>query len=174
LDELVGEEKLINPEHLLAPSRAVEASSVRDRSPERRSPEQKCVANTSKKGNTRMNLALWIVQGLLAVAFIALGGLKLFAHEKFNAYTEKRGSAGVPPGLVTFTGIAELAGGLGIVLPLAFGVAPFLSPWAALGLATMMLLAIGFHLRGHESFPGPVILFLLSGFVAFGRFSRWM
>jgi uncharacterized membrane protein YphA (DoxX/SURF4 family) len=64
-----------------------------------------------------MNLALWIVQGLLAFAFIALGGFKLFAHEKFNAYTEKGGSAGIPPGLVTFTGIAELAGGFGIVLP---------------------------------------------------------
>jgi len=120
-----------------------------------------------------MNLTLWIVQGLLAFTFITIGGLKLFAHEKFNAYTEKRGSAGVPPRLVTFTGIAELAGGLGIVLPMAFGVAPFLSSWAALGLATMMLLAIGFHLRGHEPFQGPAILFLLSGFVAFGRFSKW-
>jgi hypothetical protein len=74
---------------------------------------------------------------------------------------------------VTFTGIAELAGGLGIVLPMAFGVALFLGPWAALGLATMMLLAIGFHLRGHEPFPGPIILFLLSGFVVIGRFSQW-
>lgn len=119
-----------------------------------------------------MNLALWIVQGLLAFAFIAIGGFKLFAHEKFNAYTEKRGSAAIPPGLVTFTGMADLAGGVGIVLPMAFNVAPLLSPWAALGLATMMLLAIGFHLRAHESFPGPIILFLLSGFVAFGRFSR--
>lgn len=130
--------------------------------------------NTSKKGNTPMNLTLWIVQGLLAFAFIALGGLKLFAHEKFNAFTEKGGSAEVPPGLVTLTAIADLAGGFGIVLPMAFGMAPFLTPWAALGLATMMLLAIGFHLRGHESFLGPIILFLLSGFVAFGRFSRWM
>ena len=120
-----------------------------------------------------MNLTLWIVQGFLAFTFIALGGFKLFAHEKFNAYTEKRGSAGMPPGLITFTGIAELAGGFGIVLPMAFSVAPFLSPWSALGLATMMLLAIGFHLRGHESFTGPIILFLLSGFVAFGRFSQW-
>jgi hypothetical protein len=37
-----------------------------------------------------MNLTLWIVQGFLTFAFIALCGLKLFAHEKFNAYTEKR------------------------------------------------------------------------------------
>lgn len=118
-------------------------------------------------------MTLWIVQGLLAFAFIALGGFKFFAPEKFNAYTEKRGSAGIPPGLVTFTAIADLAGGFGIVLPMAFSVAPLLTPWAALGLATMMLLAIGFHLRGHDTFPGPIILFLLSGFVAIGRFSHW-
>jgi uncharacterized membrane protein len=120
-----------------------------------------------------MNITLWIVQGFLALAFIGLGVFKLFAHEKFNAYTAKRGSAGMPSGLVAFTGLAELAGGFGIILPMAFHAAPILSPWAALGLATMMLLAIGFHLRAHESFQGPVILFVLSGFVAFGRFAHW-
>ncbi len=121
-----------------------------------------------------MNVALWIVQGLLAFAFIAAGGMKLFAYKKYNAMSEeKNGQTSLSRGLVTFIGMAEIAGSLGIVLPMATNIAPWLSPWAAIGLAIIMLLAIGFHVRRHESVAVPVILFLLAGFVVFGRFSHW-
>ena len=121
-----------------------------------------------------MNVALWIVQGLLAFAFIAAGAMKLFAYEKYKAMSEKKnGPTGLTRGLVTFIGVAEIAGSLGIVLPMATNIAPSLSPWAAVGLSTIMLLAIGFHVRRHESPVVPVILFLLAVFVVFGRFSHW-
>ena len=121
-----------------------------------------------------MNVALWIVQGLLAFAFIAAGTMKVFAYEKYKAMSEKKnGPTGPSRGLTTFIGIAEIAGSLGIVLPMATNIAPWLSPWAAIGLAIIMLLAIGFHVRRHESVAVPVILFLLAGFVVFGRFSHW-
>jgi uncharacterized membrane protein YphA (DoxX/SURF4 family) len=126
-----------------------------------------------KKGDY-MNVALWIVQGLLAFAFIAAGGMKVFAYEKYKAMSEKKnGPTSLSRGLVTFIGMAEIAGSLGIVLPMATNIAPWLSPWAAIGLAIIMLLAIGFHARRHESVAVPVILFLLAGFVVFGRFSHW-
>src|ERR1700719_1167234 len=102
-----------------------------------------------------MNVTLWIVQGLLAFAFIAVGSLKLFAYEKFKAQSEKKGSVGITRGLAAFIGFAEIAGGLGIVLPMATNIAPSLSLWAAVGLSTIMLLAIGFHLRRHESAVAP-------------------
>ena len=121
-----------------------------------------------------MNVALWIVQGLLGFAFIAAGGMKLFAYQKYNAMSEKKnGPTGPSRGLITFIGIAEIAGSLGIVLPMATNIAPWLSPWAAIGLAIIMLLAIGFHARRHESVAVPVVLFLLAGFVVLGRFSHW-
>jgi uncharacterized membrane protein YphA (DoxX/SURF4 family) len=121
-----------------------------------------------------MNLALWIVQGLLAFAFIAAGAMKVFAYKKYNAMSEKKnGPTGPSRGLITFIGMAEIAGSLGIVLPMATNIAPWLGPWAAIGLAIIMLLAIGFHARRHESVAVPVILFLLAGFVVFGRFSHW-
>jgi uncharacterized membrane protein YphA (DoxX/SURF4 family) len=121
-----------------------------------------------------MNVALWIVQGLLAFAFIASGALKVFAYEKYKAMSEKKnGPTGPSRGLITFIGMAEIAGSLGIVLPMATNIAPWLSPWAAIGLALIMLLAIGFHARRHESVAVPVVLFLLAGFVVFGRFSHW-
>ena len=121
-----------------------------------------------------MNVTLWIVQGLLAFAFIAAGTMKVFAYEKYKAMSEKKnGPTGPSRGLITFIGMAEIAGSLGIVLPMATNIAPWLSPWAAIGLAIIMLLAIGFHMRRHESAAAPVILFLLAGFVVFGRFSHW-
>src|SRR6266481_5471141 len=95
-----------------------------------------------------MKLALWIVQGLLAFAFIAAGAMKLFAYEKYKSMSEKQnGPGGLTRGLISFIGVAELTGAIGIVLPMAAGVAPWLSIWAAVGLATIMLLAMGFHVR---------------------------
>jgi uncharacterized membrane protein YphA (DoxX/SURF4 family) len=121
-----------------------------------------------------MNVALWIVQGLLAFAFIAAGAMKVFAYEKYKAMSEKKnGRTSLSRGLITFIGIAEIAGSLGVVLPMATNIAPWLSAWAAIGLAIIMLLAIGFHVRRHESVAVPVILFLLAAFVVFGRFSHW-
>jgi uncharacterized membrane protein len=119
-----------------------------------------------------MNLTLWIVQGLLAFAFIAVGSLKLFAYEKFKAQSEKKRPVGITRGLAAFIGIAEITGGVGIVMPMAAGVAPWLSAWAAVGLATVMLLAIAYHVRRGESPAMPAILFVLALFVVFGRFSH--
>jgi uncharacterized membrane protein YphA (DoxX/SURF4 family) len=111
--------------------------------------------------------------GTPAFAFIAAGAMKLFAYEKYKAQTEKKGLAVVTRGLATFIGIAEVAGAPGIVLPMATNTARWLSPLAPVGLATIMLLAIGFHIRRHESPVAPIILFLLAAFVVFGRFSHW-
>src|ERR1700675_504878 len=96
-----------------------------------------------------MNIGLWAAQVLLGVAFIAAGGMKVFAYEKYKAMSEKNGPSGLSHGLVTFIGLSEIAGALGIVLPMAANVAPWLSP-LALGLATIMLLAFLYHLRRHE------------------------
>jgi uncharacterized membrane protein YphA (DoxX/SURF4 family) len=119
-----------------------------------------------------MNAVLWAVQVLLALAFIAAGGMKLFAYEKYKAMSEKNGPSSMTRGLTTFIGIAELAGAFGVVLPMATGVAPWLSLCAAVGLATVMLLAVGYHVRRRESPAVPAILFALAVFVALGRFSH--
>jgi len=117
-----------------------------------------------------MNVVLWVVQVLLALAFIAAGGMKVFAYERYEAMTEKNGPSGITRGLVTFIGTCELAGAFGVVLPMATGIAPWLSAWAAIGLATVMLLAIGYHVRRREPPTAPAILFALAVFVAVGAF----
>jgi uncharacterized membrane protein YphA (DoxX/SURF4 family) len=71
-----------------------------------------------------MNLALWIVQGLLCAVSLMAGGMKVFAYEKYKKVAESKSpnqSLGRSKGLVTFIGISELAGAAGIILPLATG-----------------------------------------------------
>ena len=73
--------------------------------------------------------------------------------------------------LVTFIGIAELAGGIGLIVPALTRIFPVLTTWAAVGLATIMFLATGFHLfRGEISHAVvTVILLALAAFVIFAR-----
>jgi uncharacterized membrane protein YphA (DoxX/SURF4 family) len=120
-----------------------------------------------------MNIALWAVQVLLGVAFIAAGGMKVFTYERYKVMSEKNGPSGLNHGLVAFIGFSEIAGAVGIVLPMAVNVAPWLSPAAATGLATVMLLAVFYHVRRHEPPTAPGMLFLLALFVAVGRFAHW-
>lgn len=72
-------------------------------------------------------IALWVVQALPALALIGSGAMKLFAYEKYRAMLEKNGPTGLTRGLVTFIGVAEIAGALGVILPLATGIAPWLT-----------------------------------------------
>ncbi len=115
-----------------------------------------------------MKIALWIVQILLALVFIASGSMKLFAFDQFAASAPALADQ---RGLVTFIGIAELAGALGLILPRLLGILPVLTTWAAVGLATIMVLATGFHLsRGEVSHAVvTVILLVLAAFVIYGR-----
>jgi len=36
-----------------------------------------------------MNIALWVAQGLLSLAFIAAGTMKVFAYQKYKAMSER-------------------------------------------------------------------------------------
>jgi uncharacterized membrane protein YphA (DoxX/SURF4 family) len=115
-----------------------------------------------------MKIALWIVQVLLALVFIASGSMKLFAFDQFAASAPALAGQ---RGLITFIGIAELAGAIGLILPRLTGILPVLTTWAAVGLATIMILATGFHLmRGELSHAVvTVVLLALAAFVVCGR-----
>jgi uncharacterized membrane protein YphA (DoxX/SURF4 family) len=116
-----------------------------------------------------MNIALWIVQVLLAGMFIMAGAMKAFQYERAKASLPW--VKDVPRGLTTFIGISELLGGLGLLLPAITGILPWLTPLAAAGLALIMILAIGFHAsrREPQAIVFNVVLLLLAAFVAYGR-----
>lgn len=112
-------------------------------------------------------IALWIDQVLVALVFLASGSMKLFAFDKFAATVPALAGQ---HGLVTFIGIAELAGALGVILPRLTGIKPVLTTSAAIGLSVIMILATGFHLmRGEVSHAiMTVILLVLAAFIAYG------
>lgn len=117
-----------------------------------------------------MKYALWIVQILLALAFLTAGWMKLtMPIEQLAQSMVWPGD--IPAGLVRFIGLAELAGALGLVLPALTRIQPQLTPLAGAGLALVQFLAIGFHLtRGEFSYLGiNIVLLALAAFAAYGR-----
>jgi uncharacterized membrane protein len=120
-----------------------------------------------------MNIALWVTQGILAFIFMAAGGMKLFSYQKYRAMLEKSGPTSLTHGVITFLGIAELAGAVGVILPMALNIAPGLTVWAAAGQAVIMLSATVFHIRRREPPIMTGVLFVLAVLVVVGRGGHW-
>jgi hypothetical protein len=117
-----------------------------------------------------MNLALWIVQGLVAFAMVAAGALKIVKPrlalvEKFKwaaTWTDAR---------VKLLGLAEVLGGVGLIVPGLTGILPVLTPVAAICLAVLMAGAVKTHLDLKEPAAPAAILGVLCIVVAVGRFA---
>jgi hypothetical protein len=116
-----------------------------------------------------MTTTLWIAQIALGTTFILAGTFKAFRYDRARATLPWVPS--VRRGLVRFIGLAELLGGLALILPSVTGVAPILAPVAAVALAVTMLLAAAFHAGRRELrvVPLNIVLGALAAFVACGR-----
>ncbi len=118
-----------------------------------------------------MNTVLWIVQGLLAAAFLMAGSNKLMRTKEqlkpMMAWVED-----FSPGTLKVIGALEVLGALGLILPAVTGVVPGLTPVAALGLVLTMLGAAATHARrGEYPMIGiNTVLMLLAVFIVYGRF----
>ncbi len=113
-----------------------------------------------------MNLALWIVQGMLAALFLFTGGMKLVLP--IETLTKDMPLPGV---LVRVVGVAEVLGAIGLVLPAALGIRPNLTPLAAVGLVIVMIGAVVFTVvwAGPAMAIIPLFAGALAAFVAYGR-----
>ena len=121
----------------------------------------------------KLHAGLWVAQGLLAVAFLMSGGMKVTAPlEQLQA--QMPWVTGALGGAVRFIGIVEVLGAVGLILPAATRIMPKLTPLAATGLLTVMVLASATHLSRGEYPMIAINLVLggLAGFIAWGRFSR--
>jgi uncharacterized membrane protein YphA (DoxX/SURF4 family) len=122
-----------------------------------------------------VNVVLWIVAGLLAVAFLAAGLMKLAQPKKKLADSGMGWTEDFSDGAVKGIGALEVLGAVGLILPAALGIVPVLVPIAATGLALLMLGAAVTHARRKES-PNIVVnivLLALAAFVAWGRFGPY-
>src|SRR5579885_575973 len=118
-----------------------------------------------------MTIVLWVVQVLLALAFVLAGLMKV--SQPVERLRERMNWARhVAPGLIRLIGTLEILGALGLILPVATHILPWLTPVAALGLVLTMIVAIALHLRLKEASRAgmPFILLLLALFVAIGYF----
>jgi hypothetical protein len=122
-----------------------------------------------------MNVALWIVTGLLAVVYVASGGLKLILPKNRIAATghAARWVDDFSPTAVKGIGALEVLGSLGLVLPAVLGIAPGLVPVAATGLALLMAGAVATRIRRRTYVlaMADLVYLLLAAFVAWGRFA---
>lgn len=127
------------------------------------------VASTAKPSKA-LNVSLWIVQVLLAAAFIMAGLMK--STTPIAELAAKMVWPGELPGLVRFIGVSELLGGVGLLLPALTRIKPQLTALAGAALALVMVLAAGFHVMRGEWSALPINLVLggLAAFVAWGRF----
>jgi len=116
-----------------------------------------------------MNIVLWILQVLLGVYFIFVGVNHFIVPpglpEPMSWMYE------LPTWLHYFSGAAEILGGLGLILPGLTRIQTRLTPLAAAGLVLVMIGAMIWHLQRGEvqNIFTNVILALLVGFVAYGR-----
>jgi hypothetical protein len=114
-----------------------------------------------------LNFVLWSVQVFLALFFLAAGAPKILGRgmERWTGFAE------MSRGEVVLIGIAEVLGAAGLVLPMATGTLLWLTPLAAVGLAIIVLMAAGFHLRADERLNAveTVLWASIAGVIAIGR-----
>ncbi len=128
---------------------------------------------TSPAPNSKaLNVGLWVVQVLLALAFGMAGVMK--TTTPIAELALKMSWVSQAPALVRFIGVSELAAAVGLILPAATRIKPVLTPLAALGLVVVMVLASAFHHSRGEAHALPVTFVLggLAAFVTWGRLRK--
>jgi uncharacterized membrane protein YphA (DoxX/SURF4 family) len=118
-----------------------------------------------------MNVTLWILQGLLALAFATAGLLKLVQPRDQLIETLGEWLRDFPAPLVKPLGAIELAAAAGLVLPPATGVVPILAGLAGAGLVIIMVGAVVVHTRRREvsNIMVNLVLGVAAATVAWGR-----
>jgi hypothetical protein len=118
-----------------------------------------------------MNTLLWICQVLLAIVYAGSGALKGTQSKARLLASGQTGVREYPIGFIRFIAACEVVGAVGLIVPRASGIAPALTPIAAIGLAVIMLGAARAHARLHEprNVAANFLLIALCVFVAAGR-----
>ena len=120
-----------------------------------------------------MNLTLWIIAGLLAVAFAGGGISKLvIPKERIAALPGGKWVDGFSSEAVKAIGVLDLLAALGLILPAALDILPVLVPVAAVGVVLLMIGATIVRARhgSRKAIPADLAYLALAAFLAWGRF----
>lgn len=122
------------------------------------------------QNNKKMHIGLWVAQALLGLMFIAAGFAK--ATQPIAGLSEMMHWPGsVSPMLVRFIGICEFLGGIGLLLPSVLRIKTLLTPYAAVGIATIQILAMVFHISRGE-FGNIIPNIIIAGIAIFIYWGR--
>lgn len=122
-----------------------------------------------------MNIVLWVLQIFLALMMLMPGFMKLTNN---NAQLIKKGNGhmdwaeDISPTNMKIIGILEILAALGLIVPMAIDLYPFLTPWAAIGVILTMIGAIFLHLKrgdGAKAWSVNIFLLIIAAIVAYGR-----
>jgi putative oxidoreductase len=115
-----------------------------------------------------MNIILWVIQVLLAAAFLAHGVFLLIPP----ASMVEAMNATMSTSFRVFLGVAEALAGIGLILPGLTRILPWMISWAAAGIMIVMISATVFHLmRGEIS--SAITTAILLAMAAFVAYMRW-
>jgi putative oxidoreductase len=115
-----------------------------------------------------LNVTLWVLQFLLALAFLAHGWLLLSPP----ASMVEQINASIAPALRIFIGVAEVMAAIGLTVPGIARRLPWLVSAAAAGLVVVMISATIFHIVRGEISSAAVTTVLLA-LVSFVAYTRW-
>jgi hypothetical protein len=120
-----------------------------------------------------MEIVVWILQILVAVAFLGAGVMKLVRPKPALVSSGLGWAEDFSDGGVKGIGALEVLGAVGLILPAVTGIAVILSPLAAVGLALVMAGAAVVHVRRKETPVPPIVLGVLALVVAVLRFGPY-
>ena len=109
-----------------------------------------------------MLIALWVVNVLLAAAMLGAGMMKALKPKPAIVASGLAWAEDFAPASIKAIGALEVVGAVGLIAPLATGIAPALSPIAAVGLAVVMIGAVVVHARRKESVTPALVLALVA------------
>jgi len=120
----------------------------------------------NRDNHGRKGVALWTIQGLLALLFLFAGGTKLVLPMEML-----KGPISFPEMFIRFIGVCEVLGGLGLILPALLRIRTALTPLAAAGLVVIMIGATVTTLAGGAGAGAvvPAVVGVLAASVAYGR-----
>jgi uncharacterized membrane protein YphA (DoxX/SURF4 family) len=116
-----------------------------------------------------MNILLWVLQVILGVYFLSIGVMHFNVPPGLPAPMSWMYE--LSPALHVISGIAEILGGLGLILPGLTRIQTRLTPLAGAGLVLVMIGAAVFHIsRGEfQNIVMNLVIAAIAGFIAYGR-----